>query len=133
MLMTLQEQIKKDMVNAMKEKKQDELALLRVVSGEFSRIGKELTDEQSIKVLRKMSDNAKEQGNEGEVKILSKYLPEMFDYGQTRTLIALMIENNGFSGMKDMGKVMGMVKTHEKSHCFDGKLTSSIVKEMLSQ
>ncbi|MDA3779732.1 MAG: GatB/YqeY domain-containing protein [Bacteroidales bacterium] len=129
--MTLQEQIKNDMITAMKSKNAEVVNLLRVVSGEFSRIGKELSDEQSLKVLHKMSKNAKELGNKNEVKILNEYLPEMFDYYQTKSLIVLMIENNDFSGMKDMGKVMGMVKNHEKSHCFDGKLTSNIVKEML--
>jgi len=131
--MTLQEQIKNDMVNAMKSKNTEELSLLRVVSGEFSRIGKELTDEQSIKVLRKMSENAKEQGNNDEVKILEKYLPQMLDENQIKNIITEIINVNKFSGMKDMGKVMGKIKTLPVASQIDEKTASTIVKEMLSQ
>lgn len=130
--MTLQEQVKKDMVDAMKSKNQDVLGLLRVVSGEFSRIGKELTDEQSIKVLRKMSENAKEQGNDVEVQILSKYLPEMLDKNQIINIVSEIITNNNYSGMRDMGNVMGKLKNHPNASQIDGKISSKITKELLS-
>ena len=130
--MKLQAQIREDMVNAMKNRETEIVSLLRVVSGEFSRIGKDLSDDQAIKVIRKMVENAKELGNQNEVDILNKYLPQMFDYNQTRTLVALIIENNGYSTMKDMGNVMQSVKNHEKANQFDGKITSGIVKELLS-
>lgn len=130
--MTLQEQVKNDMVNAMKTKNQEELGLLRVVSGEFSRIGKELSDEEAIRVIRKMSDNAKEQDNEVEIKILNKYLPQMLEENQIRTIVGGIINTNKFSGMQDMGKVMGEIKKLPISTQIDGKISSKIVKEMLS-
>lgn len=131
--MTLQEQIKKDMVIAMKEKKQDELALLRVVSGEFSRIGKDLSDEQSLNVLRKMSQNAKELSNDYEVKILEKYLPQMLDENQIISIVSEILIKNSFSSMNDMGKVMGKIKSRPDASQIDGKLSSKIVKEMLAK
>jgi len=136
--MTLQEQIKSDMVNAMKSKDQEVLGLLRVVSGEFPRtehyqkVSKDLPDNEVIKILRKMSENAKEQGNENEVKILGKYLPEMLDSDQIGLILTDIIATNGFSGMKDMGKVMGKIKTLPIASQIDGKIASDLLKKMLS-
>lgn len=127
--MTLQEQIREDMVDAMKSKDTQTVSLLRVVAGEFGRVGKDLSDEQALKVIRKMSENAKELGNQKEVEILDKYLPQMLDENQITLLVNEIIHQNGYSGMKDMGKVMSQLKSPQ----IDGKISSKIVKEMLSK
>jgi len=131
--MSLQTQIKEDMVNAMKNRDTDTVSLLRVVAGEFGRIGKELSDEEALKVLKKMSENATELGNQGEVDILDKYLPKMLGETQIRVIVAGIIQANGFSVMPDMGKAMGIIKNHPMSAQIDGKIASGIVKEILSQ
>ena len=131
--MNLQKQIREDMLAAMKSRDTETVSLLRVVAGEFGRIGKDLTNEQVIKVLKKMSENAKELGNLNEILILKKYLPEMLEEQQTRTIIGGIIQKNQYNSMKDMGKVMGTVKTHPMSTQIDGKLASRIVKELLSK
>ena len=130
--MNLQEQIRLDMVSAMKNREAETLSLLRVVAGEFGRIGKELTDEQVVKVLRKMVENATELGNLNEVKILDKYLPKMLGEGQIKEIIAGIINKNGFAGIKDMGKVMAELKKVPVASQIDGKIASGFVKEMLS-
>lgn len=135
--MTLQDRIKTDMVNAMKSKNKDVLGLLRVVTAEFPRcdyykdVSKDLPDNEVIKILRKMSANAEEQGNNVEVEILSKYLPEMLGEFQIKTIVGGIITSNGYSGMKDMGKVMGEIKKLAVASQIDGKISSKIVKEML--
>lgn len=135
--MTLQDQIKTDMVNAMKNKNKEVLGLLRVVTAEFPRcdyykdISKDLPDNEVIKILRKMSANAKDQGIDVEVQILSKYLPEMLDEIQIKTIVGGIITSNGYSGMKDMGKVMGEIKKLAAASQIDGKISSKITKEML--
>ena len=131
--MNLQKQIREDMIAAMKSRDTETVSLLRVVAGEFGRIGKDLTDEQVIKVLKKMSENAKELGNLNEILILKKYLPEMLGKLQTRTIIGGIIQKNQYCGMKDMGKVMGTLKTHPMSTQIDGKIASGIVRELLSK
>ena len=130
--MNLQEQIRLDMVSAMKNRDSETLSLLRVVAGEFGRVGKDLTDEQVTKVLKKMVENAKEMGNLNEVKILDKYLPQMLGDGQVKIIIAKIINENGFSGIKDMGKVMAEIKKLPNSSLIDGKMASNVVKEILS-
>ena len=131
--MSLQSQIREDMVAAMKTRDSEVVSLLRVVAGEFGREMKdvrvELTDDHAIKIIRKMSETAKELGNDGEVEILDKYLPQMFSESHITLAVNEIIQQNGYSGMKDMGKVMAEIK----SPSIDGKIASKIVKEMLTQ
>lgn len=135
--MSLQSKIRDDMVAAMKSRDRDTVSLLRVVAGEFGREMKdariELTDEEAIKIIRKMSENAKELGNDGEIVILKKYLPEMLEETQIKTIIAGIIQVNKYSGMQDMGKVMGTLKSHPMTARIDGKLASQITRELLNQ
>ncbi len=129
--MTVQEQVKKDMVNAMKNKQNDKVSLLKVVIGEFNRIGKDLSDDKAIKEIRSMCENAKQMNNQFEVEVLEKYLPVMLDEEETRMIVVSIIEAQNYSSMKDMGKVMGQLKTHLKSAQIDNKLASNIVKDLL--
>jgi uncharacterized protein YqeY len=131
--MSLQSQIREDMVNAMKSRDAETVSLLRVVAGEFGRIGKDLSDEEATKVIRKMVENAKELGNQCEVDILDKYLPKMLGEQQIKTLVGGIIQSNGFSGMQDMGKVMGEIKKLPAATQIDGKIASQIVRELLSK
>lgn len=108
--MTIQEQITKDMVRSMKERNLEKTSLLRVVMGEFGRTGKEISDEDAIKIIRKMSENAAELNNDFEVKVLEAYLPQMLGENQIKVIVAGLINKHGFSGMKDMGKVMQEIK-----------------------
>jgi len=133
--MNLQEQIRLDMVSAMKNREVETLSLLRVVAGEFGRKmnnGIQLPDDQVIAILRKMVENATELGNLNEVKILEKYLPQMLGDGQVKVIIAGIINKNGFAGIKDMGKVMAELKNVPVASQIDGKTASGFVKEMLS-
>lgn len=133
--MNLQEQIKSEMVVAMKARETEKLGILRVISGELTtnskRPEKEKLDE--LQIIRKMSNNAKEMGNDAEVLILENYLPKMLGELQVRTIVAGIIQINKYSGMQDMGKVMGTLKTHPMTAQIDGKLASQITRELLTQ
>jgi uncharacterized protein len=131
--MSLQTQIREDMVAAMKTRDRDTVDLLRVVAGEFGRemkdVTKELSDEEALKVIRKMSENAKELGNQAEVDILDKYLPQMFSESHIVLIVNEIIQQNGYSGMQDMGKVMSQLK----SPLIDGKIASRVTRELLTK
>ena len=134
--MGLQKQIREDMVAAMKNRDTEIVSLLRVVAGEFGRemkSSKELSDDEAIKVIRRMSENAKELNNLNEVEILGKYLPVMLGDTQIKTIISGIIHKNQYSGMQDMGKVMSTIKTHPMKPQIDGKLASNITRELLTQ
>ena len=130
--MSLQTKIREDMVAAMKSRDTEVVSLLRVVAGEFGRVGKDLSDEEATKVIRKMVENAKELGNLNEVVILDKYLPQMLGEFQIRTIVGGIIQANKFSGMQDMGKVMTTIKNHPMSAEIDGKIASQITRELLT-
>jgi uncharacterized protein YqeY len=134
--MSLQSQIREDMLAAMKSRDTEVVSLLRVVAGEFGREmnnGIELPDDRVLAILRKMSENAIELGNQGEVEILDKYLPKMLGEQQIKTLVGGIIQTNKFSGMQDMGKVMGEIKKHPAAAQIDGKIASQLVRELLSK
>jgi uncharacterized protein YqeY len=128
--MKLQEKIKADMMSAMKNKDEKTKSLLRVVMGEINRIGKDISDDDVIKIIRKMKENAMELGNQDEVDILDSYLPSMLEPKQLEILIKGIILKNKFEGMKDMGKVMGILKS-DFGGTYDGKMASQIVKDNL--
>ncbi len=134
--MGLQKQIREDMVSAMYAGDNEVRDLLRVVAGEFSRImenGIELPDEQVVVILKRMKKDAITMDNLNEVEILEKYLPAMLSEAQIRTIVAGIIQKNGYSVMQDMGKVMGTLKTHPMTAQIDNKIASQITKEILSQ
>jgi len=133
---TLQEQLIVDMHAAMKNRDTETLSVLRVAIGDISRIkdkkGKPVlnpTDDDIVTMLKSMSENAKLMGADNEVMILESYLPQMMTEDQIRLVIAEVIEENGYSGMQDMGKVMQEIK----SPIIDGKIASNITRELLSQ
>jgi len=128
--MKLQERIQNDLKPAMFAKDEDRKSLIRVIMSEMSRVGKELTDDEVIKILRKMKENAELMSNKVEISILEDYLPMTLNSTQTKNIIVDLINKNGFSGIKDMGKVMTSLKTMGGQ--IDGKLASQITKELLS-
>jgi uncharacterized protein len=128
--MKLQEKIKADLITAMKNKDENVKSLLRVVIGEINRVGKDISDDELVKIIRKMKENASEMGNDKEVEILKNYLPVMLEPKQLEILIIGIINKNGYEGMKDMGKVMKDLRDNYGS-TYDGKLASEIVKNKL--
>ena len=131
--MTIQERIKKDMVNAMKNKEADKVSFLRFLMGEFTRGDyKVIDDDKSISILKKTLANSKEMNNEFEVSILEGYLPTMFSDDEIKTIVETIIKDNSFTSMKDMGKVMVELKNHPKSAQIDNKIANRFVREFLN-
>lgn len=67
-----------------------------------------------------------------EIEILSKYLPEQLTEEEIRKLTIDAISFTGAISIKDMGKVMGVLREKTQGKA-DGKLVSDIVKEELSK
>jgi len=149
--MSLQNDIMTAMKTAMKEKNQTALAALRAVKAEIllaqtaSGSKEELTEEQEIKILSKMVKQRKdsaaiflEQNRKDlalpeidQAEVISQFLPEALSEEEIEKVVAITIEKTGAQGMKDMGKVMGIV-SKELAGQADGKTISSIVKAKLS-
>ncbi len=66
-----------------------------------------------------------------QVAIIEKFLPEQLSEEEIANVIIKIIESSGASGMKDMGKVMGLASA-ELAGRADGKTISMLVKKKLS-
>jgi len=134
--MSLQKQIKTDMVTAMRNKDEDAKNLLRVIMGDIDTISKAkgrtspiVSDQEIIGLMKKLKENAVEMKNQIEIDILDGYLPTLLGEKQLETLIKGIISKNGY-GQKDMGKVMGFLKSNYGG-TYDGRMASVIVKNNL--
>lgn len=151
--MAIQEQILADLKQAMKNKEQDRLTVLRSLKSKLlereisERKGGEarLSDEQVIEVLMKAAKQRKEsidQFKEGgrddlvaneqkELEIIESYLPEMLSEQEIRDIAKQKIDELGAQNMADMGKVMGVLMQELKGKA-EGSVVSKVVKEELS-
>lgn len=148
--MSLQDQIMTSMKEAMKSKNQIALTALRAVKSAIllakteSGATSELTEEQELKILQKQVKQRKdsaaifiEQGREdlaapelAEAEVIAQFLPEAMSEEDIEKIVVQTIDDLGASGMKDMGKVMGIVSKQLAGKA-DGKTISTIVKSKL--
>ncbi|TMU50898.1 GatB/YqeY domain-containing protein [Flagellimonas algicola] len=149
--MSLQEQVMTEMKVAMKAKDTVALESLRAIKSAILLAktdkggGGELSEEDEIKLVQKLVKQRKdsatiftEQGRAdlaapelAQVAIIEKFLPEQLTEEEIEKVVVQTIDAVGAEGMKDMGKVMGMV-SKELAGQADGKTISSIVKAKLS-
>lgn len=71
------------------------------------------------------------EAEEAEIAILQHYLPEALSEAELSTLIDQAIADSGASGMADMGKVMGLIKTQAQGRADMGQV-SSLVRARLA-
>ena len=114
--MPLQEQIKKDLIDAIKAKDAVRKEALRVVLGEFDREdSKDLTDEEVAGVLRKLVKSEREtlelkgEPDSGFLRTLEQYLPQM---ATDEEIVAFIEENIDFSQFKNKMQAMGPIMKH---------------------
>ncbi len=85
---------------------------------------------ESIAIYR---ENAREElaaQEEAEIAIIEEFLPKQMDDAQTREAVQSAITESGASGMKEMGKVMGILKSKHAATMDFGK-ASAMAKELL--
>ena len=66
-----------------------------------------------------------------QAEVISQFLPEALSEEEIEKVVVMTIDKVGAEGMKDMGKVMGIV-SKELAGQADGKTISMIVKAKLS-
>lgn len=124
------EVIKRDMVQAMKDKDTVKRDVLRVLRGELDR-NFITEDAQVIKTIKKIVTNLKEtDGDQSEIDVLEAYLPEQLTKDELIGQARVFIETNELSGPKAMGQVMGYFSKNYAG-LYDGKELSTIVKSLL--
>ena len=66
-----------------------------------------------------------------EIDIINKYLPKLKSEEETITIVSQIIKNNNFESIKDMGKLMGLIK-EEYAGKVDMGLVGKIAKSKLA-
>ena len=126
--MGLLEQIKKEIIVAMKAKDNTKRDILRLIKGEIERGGKHATDEFILKIIKKTVDGLEETKSEGyaeQIKVLDVFLPSQLSEEEIGTIITELIAEKGFSGKKDLGLVMRHFKENLGGQ-YDGKVVSKV-------
>lgn len=143
------EQIKKDLLAAMKDQDKFKLGVLRMLKSalqmEQINVGHDLTDEETLNVIRrevkKRNSSIQEYEKFGkeetvetlknEIAILESYLPAMLSDEEVGKIIDETISEYENPDIKMMGKIIAEVKTKTNGNA-DMSKVSSIVKERLS-
>ena len=145
----LKKQITNDMKLAMKAKDKPALKAVRMILGAIKqkeiddRI--ELNDTQVLAVIKKMVKQRKDsisqfsdagridlvEVEEAELAIINNYMPKQLTEDEVDAVVTKVIIDSGADSMKDMGKLMGILKSQ-----IDGKadmgLVSQLIKSKLS-
>lgn len=148
--MSLQDSIMVAIKSAMKSKNTVALTALRSVKSailiaQTSGSGSIMSEEDEFRLLQKLvkqrHDSAKifsEQNRSdlaepelAEAEVISRFLPKMLDVSEVEKVVVDTITLLGASGMKDMGRVMGVVSKSLAGKT-DGKTISTLVKAKLS-
>ena len=140
----LKHRITDDMKSAMRAKDKQALKAVRMIIGAIKqreideRI--ELDDAQVMTVIQKMVKQRKDsiaqfseggrldlvEVEEAELVIINNYMPEQLSDAEFASAVDKAIADCGADSMKDMGKLMGMLKAQ-----LDGKADMGIVSQLI--
>jgi uncharacterized protein YqeY len=127
--MTLKERITEDMKTAMRSGEKDRLGVIRLLQAAIKQreVDERITldDAQITSVLEKMIKQRKESvvafekgaradlvaKENAEIAVLQPYLPAQLSDAELDAIISEAISSTGAASIKDMGKVMGVVKS----------------------
>ena len=147
--MSLKEQIKSDIKDAMRAKEITKRDTLRNIQASIKQIEvderRDVSDTDVEAILMKylkQREDAKAQFSdagrndlvkkeEAEIAIVKSYLPEPMDDTELESVLKDVIVTVGAESMKDMGKVMSAAKTAIGSRA-DGGRINQMVKKLLS-
>jgi uncharacterized protein YqeY len=124
----LKDQIQDAMKTAMKGGDKERLAVIRLIMSAMKQVEVderiELDDARVLGILDKMVKQRRESisqfksgsredladKEQAEIDIISDFLPKALSEDEIETIISKAISDTGAASMKDMGKVMGIVK-----------------------
>ena len=151
--MSLKKQIDDKLNEALKAKDKNTYPTLRLIVSAIkdaeiaarSKDKKEIKDSDIISLLKKMIKQRNEscevyekagrtellENEKKEIAVISLFLPKQLSEEDTKKICQDIIKTVGATSMKDMGKVMGVLKS-KHSDSLDFSKVSSIIKDLLS-
>ena len=140
----LKPRIESSVKDAMRAREKQRLGVLRLVMSELKKVEVderiELDDERVISILVKMSKQRKDSltqyldadrqdladQEQYELDLLQEFLPVALDEAAIAALIDAAIAQTGATSMKDMGKVIGVLKPQVQGRADVGALSATI-------
>ena len=151
--MSLKQQIESKLNEALKAKDKNTYPTLRLVVSAIkdaeiagrSKGQKDVTDSEVTAILKKMIKQRNEscevykkagrkellESETREIEVISVFLPKQLSEEETKKICQETVKNVGATSMKDMGKVMGALKS-KHADTIDFSKVSSIIKELLN-
>ena len=152
--MSLKNTIENEYKNALKSKDKNKISTYRLILSSIKDLdianrsgpNKKDTDDEDIKkLLKKMVKQRAEsieiykknnrtdllEVEQNEYEILTSFLPKQMSEEDTKKLCAELISNLGASSIKDMGKIMGVLKS-KHADSLDFSKVSAILKRLLT-
>ena len=152
--MSLREKINEQFNAALKSKNKTLISTLRLImaaikerdiANRTAEKREAVKDPEIIKVLRKMKKQRQDsvvlykkgerrellEAEEAEIKIIDTFLPKQLNEEETKKICKAAIESLGASRIKDMGKIMGILK-QKYSDSIDFSKVNIIVKGLLN-
>jgi uncharacterized protein YqeY len=147
--MTLKDRITDDMKAAMRAKETARLSTVRLLLAAMKQKEVDervvLSDADVLSIIEKMVKQRRESiaqydkagradladVEKAEIAVLSAYLPQQMSEAEVAQAVAAAIQESGAAGVKDMGKVMGLLKPRLAGRTDMGKL-SGLVKAKLA-
>ena len=146
--MSLKEKIKDDIKQAMRDKHESRVTTLRMLSAAIQRREVDeriqLDDAQVIAVIEKLVKQGRESIEQytkggrpeladkesGEIALFQAYLPQQLNVAEIDKLIAEAIATTGANSIKDMGKVMGVLKPKLQGRADMGQVGSKVKNKL---
>ena len=147
--MSLKDEINKEMKAAMKSRDKDRLKTIRLILSEIKRVEVDeriaVDDQRTLSILAKMikqrRDSIAQYDSAGrtelskietdEITVINGFLPEALTDDEINNLIEKAISETGAESMKDMGRVMGIIRPQIQGRADAGEV-SKRVKEALN-
>ena len=145
LLSSIQEEVKVSLKSGEKLKASTLRLIVSAIKLEEKNKSETLTDDESLEILVKMIKQRKDsisqfetanrmelaQKEKDEIQIIQNYLPKQLSEDELSVLITEIIKEINAESIKDMGKVMGALKSKIVGKADPG-FASSIVKKLLS-
>ena len=147
--MSMKTQLTDAMKDAMRAKDKPRLSAIRLMLSEVKRIEVDeriqISDERLIAILDKMIKQRRDSITQyeaasrqeladieiGEISVIQEFLPVALTEDEISAMITAAISATGAESMRDMGKVMGILKPQIQGRA-DGGAVSGLVKSALN-
>ena len=151
--MSLKKQIEEKLNEALKAKDKNTYPTLRLIMSAIkdaeiasrTKGQKEMSDSELTAILKKMIKQRNEscevykkagrnellENETKEIEVISAFLPKQLSEEETQKICEEAIKSSGATSMKDMGKVMGVLKS-KHADTIDFSKVSTIIKKILN-